>query len=523
MKRIAFKCKLLSDVILNRKPATEGSQQTLDFIPGGNFYGIVANQLYKVEQDEKELFTLLHSGQVKFGDAHPSVGEERSYHVPASMCRPKLGGSTYLQHKVVELIQADKEMEKDFNKKQLKQCREGFFLFQKETDEGKQGQGVKVKVEKAFSLKSSYDRVNRRTADAKLFGYESINKGLELIFYVYFEEGISEAQRQRVIHCLTGTQRIGRSRTAQYGLMEIEPLGECREEEAQTTVEEPMFYLYADSRLIPLDAQGNPTCRPTAEDLGLEGCEIDLQRTQIRTFQYAPWNFKRQAYDTDRYGLEKGSVIAVKASTATTVPHFVGAYQTEGFGHVIVSPFFMQAREDGTACYPLVEKEEKGGAEVRQEEKELSLFPTSALSGTVRALALRSNHEQVMQYIYRSVSEFKKKHGETFTKDGKAFASQWGNIRSIAMRSNNFYCLEQDLYDGKEAYLKHGCAQEKWEQEGRLSLLRGFIKTLGNALSQVWEGVDFATVNALKNRYIPMAVVNLASEMAKVCTKKKGA
>ena len=34
MKTIHFKCTLLSDVILNQKSATEGDNNTLDFIPG---------------------------------------------------------------------------------------------------------------------------------------------------------------------------------------------------------------------------------------------------------------------------------------------------------------------------------------------------------------------------------------------------------------------------------------------------------------------------------------------------------
>ena len=44
MSILKFKCTLLSDVILNQKAATEGPNQTLDFIPGSCFLGIVASQ-----------------------------------------------------------------------------------------------------------------------------------------------------------------------------------------------------------------------------------------------------------------------------------------------------------------------------------------------------------------------------------------------------------------------------------------------------------------------------------------------
>ena len=46
MKILQFKCKLISDIVLSQNTATEGSQKTLDFIPGSSFLGLVASQLY---------------------------------------------------------------------------------------------------------------------------------------------------------------------------------------------------------------------------------------------------------------------------------------------------------------------------------------------------------------------------------------------------------------------------------------------------------------------------------------------
>lgn len=42
MTTLKFKCHLDSDVVLNQSAATEGSNSTLDFIPGNVFLGIVA-------------------------------------------------------------------------------------------------------------------------------------------------------------------------------------------------------------------------------------------------------------------------------------------------------------------------------------------------------------------------------------------------------------------------------------------------------------------------------------------------
>ena len=60
MNKIQFKCILESDVIINQNAATEGNQQTLDFIPGSAFLG-VQRSLYI--REDSETFILFHSGK----------------------------------------------------------------------------------------------------------------------------------------------------------------------------------------------------------------------------------------------------------------------------------------------------------------------------------------------------------------------------------------------------------------------------------------------------------------------------
>lgn len=84
-----FKVTLSTDVVLNVKSATDGNNQTLDFIPGNNFLGIVAGRLYQ-KVDTQTAWTLFHSGKVRYGDAHPLVDNHRSLRVPAAIYQPKL-------------------------------------------------------------------------------------------------------------------------------------------------------------------------------------------------------------------------------------------------------------------------------------------------------------------------------------------------------------------------------------------------------------------------------------------------
>jgi hypothetical protein len=532
MKKITFKCTLLSDIIINRKSATVGNQLTLDFIPGNNFYGIVANKLYNDSSVSDEVrYDVLHSGKVRFGDAHPSRGNDRAVHVPAAMFYPKLAGieNTYINH----AINRESVDQAKLNDLQLKQCRTGFYIF-------KNKQGEPVEVAKTFSLKSAYDRDKRRAKDSQMFGYESINKGLELIFEVYIDEDITT----NIVDLLVGTQRVGRSRTAQYGLVEIRKLAETDVTNNPEIKEGDEFYVYADSRLILKDEYGNASA-DARYMFNSDECELILAKTQVRLFQYSPWNYKRQSHDTDRYGIEKGSVIAFKAKKAFTPSHFVGLYQAEGFGHILINPDFLDFVEiNGSAPQPNAlyklqkanaadsTKNETTAAQGNENNYKLELINTSTLNGFAKNLAFKANDERCKQHIYVKVSEFVNLYQKAFTTDRATFASQWGHIRNIATKCSKCQELIDKLFydanantnanannDAENGYLLHGQASQKWaarvtinkEIYIRKDLLRDFI----DQMHQVFSNQVYS------DRYIPMAVVNLASEMAKVCKPKK--
>ena len=213
-KRMKFRCTLKSDLIISQTSSTEGNQETLDFIPGNNFLGIVAGSLYDKEKltDEQQL-DIFHSGKVRFGDAHPSTEGIRGLKVPASMYYPKLGSASqecFIHHLTNHSDEAIKT-------KQLKQCREGFYIFKDEI-------GKKVQVQKNFSIKSAYDKETRRSKDGQMFGYESLSNGLVLYFEV--ESDLSDDINKKIEEILKKTKHIGHSRTAEYGVEEIEKMCE---------------------------------------------------------------------------------------------------------------------------------------------------------------------------------------------------------------------------------------------------------------------------------------------------------
>lgn len=316
-----------------------------------------------------------------------------------------------------------------------------------------------------------------------MYGYESLAAGQTFAFDVEIDDGCDSALSEQIANALCGQRRLGRSRSAQYGLVQIAP-AKFEEAQSQTAIGE--VTVYADSRLIFLDHADNmPTFQPTAADLGLpDGARIDWSKSQVRTFQYAPWNFKRQAYDADRCGIEKGSVFVVSCpsgcpSGCPSESRYVGAYRNEGFGKVIYNPDFLRAEADGKAKCQL---------EAKEAAEPTAKNDAKATTALQRYLQRQKKNEDNMQAVYEAVNKFVGENWWRFKDD--SFASQWGTIRQQLDR--------EFLFDGSDAYLTHGVAMEKWNKKGRRDALKSFLDDDKN-----------------KNLDERLLLVNLASEMAK--------
>ena len=492
MKTIYFKCKLLTDIVLNQRAATEGNQESLDFIPGNNFLGIAAAKLYH-ELSPSESLQAFHSGKIRFGDAHPEKDGKRALRIPASFYKSKLGNMNdglYISHEVAD---PDDQMYKDF---QPKQCRTGFYVFNNGTME-------EIQTEKSFAIKSAYDREKRRSKDQMMYGYESLVAGSSWLFDVTIDDDVDIQLVEKIKASLTGKKRVGRSRTAQYGLVEISE-NECIASASAYTMNGNLF-IYADARLIFLDEYGLPAFQPTAEQLGFNGGAIDWAKSQIRTFQYAPWNYKRQTREADRCGIEKGSVFVVipgdkEQSTVQESERWIGNYQNEGFGRVMINPDFLLAEtnSNGRAKYRVSGKnqgdESVKTSTINSEGNELLKF-----------LENRKEQKISEQNIQKKVNDFVAQNKHLFI--GDSFASQWGAIRSIAMRYKTqneimLQLFEKKTIDNKpDAYLTHGVAKDKWDERKRRIKFKEFCEK--------FKDEDFQS-----------AVINLSAEMAK--HSKKG-
>jgi hypothetical protein len=458
-----YTCTLLSDVVLNNKMATEGNMTTLDYIAGSNFLGVVANGIYAKHTDKA--YSILHAGEVSFGDAHISLndkGTEVSYAMPFSLFKDKLDKTKTWVHHLLEKEHFDNFREKGI---QLKQERKDYL-----TPSGH----ILKSPEKSFALKSAQDRNERRSKDGAMFGFESLKAGQVYVFSVRYEN----IEYQKIVEeFLRGKKRIGKSKTAQYGQVCIEKLeNEQAPKRIDSIPNTEYTIVYAESNLCFFNEYGQTTFQPNPEDLGLSSSsEICWEKSQIRTYAYSPWNGIRNTPNTQRDCILKGSVFYVKSAVSPEdKTKSVGEYQAEGLGRVIYNPAFLKGNEsDGEWTFNLF-KEPNKPENTQLESKEPK--PTSDLGKFLNGLREQKDKELAISKAVQVELDLTAKSLKEIS------SSQWGGVRAYATSAKNVEELRADLFDD---FLTHGISTERyWDKnQNRDKLRQVFERNIGHGTS----------------------------------------
>ncbi len=439
-------CRLLSDIIISAKTATEGASVSLDYIPGSNFMGIAAGSYDKFGSDTA--YEIFHSGNIRFGDAHLAVDGKRSLKMPYSWHYPK--GSErldecYIHHAI------SPEKRQLFREKgpQLKQVRTGFFIQDHDCF-------FKVSSPHQFSIKSAYDMHMRKSKDEQMFGYDSLNRGSQWIFTI---SGQDHGLLEKIHQVIIGDRHIGRSKTAQYGSVEITEMPSFSAETGAFEKEKGnRLILYFESPAAFLDPRGNWTVQPEVSDFGLSSGQIDWTASQIRHRSFAPWNGKRRGRDQDRVFIDKGSVILIRDYDqnldlnvwSKQIRQGIGLFRTEGFGAVIINPGFLNIKEDTT---------------LKILEREIDREPVSVKTqdrsdeNTIQWLNSKKQDIDNHYRIINQVSSFLKKHRTRFR---GITSSQWGALRERAQREPDFERLMNSLFTPETGFLRHGKSEKSW-------------------------------------------------------------
>ena len=109
--------------------------------------------------------------------------------------------------------------------------------------------------------------------------------------------------------------------------------------------------------------------------------------------------------------------------------YYIGAYRNEGFGKVIYNPSFLFGEEIGMAKYKPCSPQNLSQTANREND-------VAVLVGTplLDYIAKRKTENQIILDSYKKVNDWVNGNSGLFK--GERFASQWGQIRNIAMKMN---------------------------------------------------------------------------------------
>jgi len=205
---------LCDDLVASERPATEGGHESLDYIPGSMLLGATAARLYGGCKDD-EAYRLFHSGALRFGDGVPLAGGAPCWPMP--LCWHELKGLPATGED--ERLAPDRMLNLQFEQfprgEQAKQIRTGQV----------RGDGYRKVTSKALRMKTAIDPRTGRVAEAQLFGYEAIRAGQVFAARITADGRLPEALWKRVTELFAGPAEflLGRSRSAEYGRVRIEP------------------------------------------------------------------------------------------------------------------------------------------------------------------------------------------------------------------------------------------------------------------------------------------------------------
>ena len=344
-KQHFFRVTLLDDAVLPSRSGTVGHNESLDYLPGAVLHGIAANRWYRKHQDTKDReltgWQLFHSGEVCFSDALPLWEDKPGFPVPLSFHQPKANGSQSgdgsskegetAVYNLCAAVPASND-----GGIQLKQLRARHV-----TEEG-----VLLKKRASLRMKTAINPLTRRAAESQLFAYHVLNAGQSFMFAVTCFGDIAQDQIKELVALIQGRARIGRSRTAEYGEVEIEALesGEGWNPHSAPSQDGLLrFWLLSDLALV--NEYGAPTLDPKPSHLGIsEGLSFVPERSFLRSRRYSPFNAKRQCRDPERLVICRGSVLCYEGPAANnpTGIRFVGTHREQGLGRIACAPQMLE-------------------------------------------------------------------------------------------------------------------------------------------------------------------------------------
>lgn len=508
MKQQVFDIELKQPVIISQQSATVGAHQSLDYIAGSALLGLAAAKLY-ADLNSEDAFTLFHSGYVQFLDALPILDDEIAYPAPLNLHSFKAEKYTENQQILDQHVFDVSKM--DLQGKQPVQLR-GFYL----TTSGK-----KVTPSKQQTLKTAIDQKQNRAAESQLFGYEALNAGQKFRFALQADDSISEELWQKLINSFNGTAHLGRSRSAQFGRVNIQASNAIYLQPQKIESKQITLWLLSD---LSLYHEGQHLLIPTPESIGLpKDSKLLTNQSFIRSRRYSTYNAYRKHYDKERQVIARGSVLRYELPASFTdykrleqkLSQGLGLYIENGLGQVWINPPIL------TDVHP----KWIHIAETKESTKKVVEAPASILIEMLKRRSVKvqfgTEPRRIAEKIFNELCEkvqFARQYhamanGVAFDLGKIPSRTQFGRFKELANQyRNDTNALWHELTNSTNGMLNINSEQEQANrQSGRSYLRSGWQLKFGLEIEDtLGDYLKLALLEHKGNAYFPLIIAEFA-------------
>jgi len=339
VKKLSYKITTLSPIVLAREVGEQNTINTEKYIPSTTIRGLFANKfikefnLGKAAHQDEHFYNLFLKNEIIFTPAYPSkenktkenkTKENKTYY-PALYLHKEKGKDDNVVYNILEK-NPDTTKTKPLKK----------MIYYLSDNEGIYTYDVST----TFYFHNARDREKGHSTEEEIFYYEAINEGEKFEGFIIGDEGYLEEIKK--IYSEKFASFIGRSKSAQYGLVNIE-FGNIEDTDDLKDMDdlkdvEYEFTIVATSPIILYNESGFSDISIKTLKHYLEkhfACKVDVEKIVART-EYVEnfvgiWGMK----NTRELAYSPGSAFKIKISGCNDLKEKLNNLSKYGFGEKI--------------------------------------------------------------------------------------------------------------------------------------------------------------------------------------------
>jgi CRISPR-associated protein Csx10 len=333
--RFYYYLHTLDPVVLTEQATATLQHTSLDFISGHTLLGAMAAKHYARLSTEMS-WMLFHSGLVRFSPAY--LVDQHQVCLPTPLCwqQPK---------KSKQSDKACNNLHPDFKSNNE--------LWQAVAQPYVCASGGYSRPKMQRITRTALDDTKGIAKEAALYSYRAIEAGQTFLFWIETEDQAAQATLQEIL-AQPMTLRIGRSRSTEYGGVQLEPLSDTSfaQDWLQPSSDDAQLVLWCLADAECFTQTGQPTYTPALADISEGHGQLNTHKSQIKTKRIRRFNQKRKGFDGEQLLISKGSVLVYDLVQPLSLDERqalqrqgLGVNQQQGLGWISVNPDWLSFHE----------------------------------------------------------------------------------------------------------------------------------------------------------------------------------